>query len=56
MGLYYGAALQDESEKRDTEEEEEEKELFKVRSCYALLNFCIGHDTETTKFSFFMPC
>jgi hypothetical protein len=52
MGQYYGAALQDESKKRDTGEEKEEEELLKVRSYIALLNFCIGHVTESFKYSF----
>ena len=55
MGEYCGAGLQDEREKWDTEEQEEEEELLKVRSCFALLNFCIGHDTEASKYSFLMP-
>jgi hypothetical protein len=67
MDQYYGAAVQDESEKRDTgkkeeEEEEEKKEeegaevLLKARSYFAVLNYCVGHDTETSKYSFLMLC
>jgi hypothetical protein len=59
MDLYYGAALQDESNKRDREEKEEEEGaevLLKVRSCFAVLKFCVGRGTETSEYLFLMLC